>query len=160
MHIERHARDARGTAPGVGATGDDAMLAAELESMGRPAEVEEIRVRPAWQLTFAILAALAAAGTVLSAIAPPAGAVILLLTAAAMYGDLAAGFHTFRLFFPRRDHRQRHVDGAARVAGRARDPDRPSRLWAHGPALRAALALATAPARDSDQPAPLPLLDA
>jgi Peptidase family M28 len=78
------------------------MLAAELESMGRPAEVEEIKVRPAWQLTFAIFAALAAAGTVLSSIAPPAGAVILLLTAAAMYGDLAAGFHTFRLFFPRR----------------------------------------------------------
>ncbi|MGH2400904.1 MAG: hypothetical protein ACRDF6_13795, partial [bacterium] len=62
------------------------MLAAELESMGRHAEVEEIKVRPAWQLTFAIFAALAAAGTVLSAIAPPAGAVILLLTAAAMYG--------------------------------------------------------------------------
>ena len=79
-----------------------AMLAAELESMGRPADVEEIRVRPAWQLTFAIFAGLAAAGTVLSSIAPPAGAVILLLTAAAMYGDLAAGFHTFRLFFPRR----------------------------------------------------------
>jgi hypothetical protein len=78
------------------------MLAAELESMGRHAEVEEIRVRPAWQLTFAIFAGLAAAGTVLSAIAPPAGTVILLLTAAAMYGDLAAGFHTFRLFFPRR----------------------------------------------------------
>jgi hypothetical protein len=79
-----------------------AMLAAELESMGRRTEVEEIRVRPAWHLTFAILAALAAAGTVLSTVVPPAGAVILLLTAAAIYGDLAVGFHTFRLFTPRR----------------------------------------------------------
>ncbi|MGH2978167.1 MAG: hypothetical protein ACRDLQ_00840, partial [Solirubrobacterales bacterium] len=72
------------------------MLAAELESMGRRADLEPIRVRPAWHLTFAIFAALAAAGTVLSTIAAPAGAAILLLTAAAMYGDLAAGFHTLR----------------------------------------------------------------
>ena len=78
------------------------MLAAELESMGRRAEVEQIRVRPAWHLTFAMFAALAAVGTVLSTIAPPAGAVILLLTAAAMYGDLGVGFHTLRLLTPRR----------------------------------------------------------
>ena len=32
-----------------------AMIAAELESMGRRVEVEEIRVRPAWHLTFAML---------------------------------------------------------------------------------------------------------
>ena len=79
-----------------------AMLAAELESMGRRAEVEEVRVRPAWQLTFALFAALAAAGTVLSTISAPAGVVLLLLTAAATYGDLATGFHTLRLLFPRR----------------------------------------------------------
>ena len=88
--------------------------------MGRRAEVEEIRVRPAWHLTFAMLAALAAGGTVLSAIAPPAGAVLLLITAAAMYGDLAAGFHSFRLFTPRRTTRnvtsaERHESPAARV---------------------------------------------
>jgi len=96
------------------------MLAAELESMGRRVEVEEIRVRPAWHLTFAMLAALAAGGTVLSAIAPPAGAVLLLITAAAIYGDLAAGFHSFRLFTPRRTTRnvtsaERHESPAARV---------------------------------------------
>jgi hypothetical protein len=79
-----------------------AMLAAELESMGRRAEVEELRVRPAWHLTFAVFALLAAGGTVLSAVSAPAGAVVLLLVAAAMYGDLAAGFHTLRLFTPRR----------------------------------------------------------
>src|SRR4051812_37416971 len=79
-----------------------AMIAAELESMGRRVEVEPIRVRPAWHLTFAMLTALAAAGTLLSTIAAPAGAVILLVTAAAMYGDLAVGFHTFRLVTPRR----------------------------------------------------------
>jgi hypothetical protein len=78
------------------------MLAAELESMGRSAEVEEVRVRPAWHLTFAILAALAAAGTVVSTISGPAGALILLVAAAAMYGDLAIGFHTFRLVTPPR----------------------------------------------------------
>ena len=78
------------------------MLAAELESMGRRPEVEEVRVRPAWHLTFALLAALAAAGTVISTILAPAGAVILLIAAACMYGDLAVGFHTFRLITPRR----------------------------------------------------------
>jgi hypothetical protein len=96
------------------------MLAAELESMGRQAAVEPIRVRPAWHLTFAVFAALAAGGTVLSTIAAPAGAVILLLTAAAMYGDLAVGFHTLRLFTPRRatsniTSRERRESPAARV---------------------------------------------
>ena len=96
------------------------MLVAELESMGRQPEVEPIRVRPAWHLTFAIFAALAAAGTVMSTIAAPAGAVILLLTAAAMYGDLALGFHTLRLFTPRRatsniTSRERREAPAARV---------------------------------------------
>jgi hypothetical protein len=79
-----------------------AMLAAELESMGRHAEVEEVRIRPAWQLTFALFAALAAAGTVLSTVSAPAGVVVLLLTAAATYGDLTTGFHTLRLLFGRR----------------------------------------------------------
>jgi hypothetical protein len=78
------------------------MVAAELESMGRRAEIEEIRVRPAWHLTFAAFSALAAAGTVVSTFSAPAGAVVMLLTAAAMYGDLAVGFHTLRLFTPRR----------------------------------------------------------
>jgi hypothetical protein len=100
--IERLATPA-GRLPGSEQDGrTTAMLAAELESMGRRAEVEPVRVRPAWHLTFAIFAALAAAGTVLSTIAAPAGAVVLLLTAAAMYGDLAVGFHTLRLLTPRR----------------------------------------------------------
>ena len=60
-----------------------------------------------------MLAALAAGATVLSAIAPPAGAVLLLITAAAMYGDLAAGFHSFRLFTPRRT--TRNVTSAERL---------------------------------------------
>jgi peptidase M28-like protein len=97
-----------------------AMIAAELESMGRRMEVEPIRVRPAWHLTFAMLAALAAAGTLLSTIAAPAGAVVLLLAAAAMYGDLAVGFHTFRLVtLPRRTSNvssmERRESPAARV---------------------------------------------
>jgi hypothetical protein len=97
-----------------------AMLAAELESMGRGAEVEEIRVRPAWHLTFAAFALLAAGGTVLSTISAPAGAVLLLLTAAAMFGDLATGFHTLRLVTPRRrtanvNSPERRESPAARV---------------------------------------------
>ena len=77
-------------------------------------------MRPAWHLTFAIFAALAAVGTVLSTIAPPAGAVILLVAAAAMYGDLAAGFHTFRLVTPPRhtsnvSSMERRESPAARV---------------------------------------------
>ncbi len=128
------------------------MLAAELESMGRPAEVEEISVRPAWQLTFAIFAGLAAAGTVLSSIVPPAGAVILLLTAAAMYGDLAAGFHTFRLFFPRRTtgnviSTERRERPAARVILTAHhDSGRTGLLYAlRVPSLRRRRATLTSP---------------
>ena len=81
----------------------------------------------------------------LSSIAPPAGAVILLLTAAAMYGDLAAGFHTFRLFFPRRTTGnvisiERRERPAARVILTAHhDSGRTGLLYA------AALALAKAP---------------
>ena len=90
-----------------------AMLAAELESMGRRPEIEEIRVRPAWHLSFAMLAALAAGGTVLSTISAPAGAVLLLVTAAAMYGDLVTSFHTLRLATPRR--RTANVSAAERL---------------------------------------------
>jgi hypothetical protein len=129
-----------------------AMLAAELESMGRHADVEEIRVRPFWQLTFAIFAGLAAAGTVLSSIAPPAGAVILLLTAAAMYGDLAAGFHTLRLFFPRRTtgnviSTERRERPAARVILTAHhDSGRTGLLYAlRVPSLRRRRATLTSP---------------
>ena len=90
-----------------------AMLAAELESMGCRPEVEEIRVRPAWHLTFALFAALAAGGTVLSTVSAPAGALLLLVTAAAMYGDLATGFHTLRLLTPPR--RTANVSSAERL---------------------------------------------
>ena len=118
-------------------------------------------MRPGWHLTFAMLAALAAGGTVLSAIAPPAGAVLLLITAAAMYGDLAAGFHTLQAVHPPPDHPQRDVGRAARVAGRARDPDRPPRHRAHGPAVRDPVAAPGAPAAPGhvDEPSALPLLD-
>jgi len=96
------------------------MLAAELESMGRRAEAEEIRVRPAWHLTFAAFALAAAGGTVLSTVSAPAGALLLLVTAAAMYGDLATAFHTVRLATPRRrtanvSSPERHESPAARV---------------------------------------------
>lgn len=78
------------------------ILRGELESMGRRADADEVRVRPAWHLTYAMFAALAAAGTVVSTQVPPAGAVILFFVSLATYGDLAAGFHTLRLVTPRR----------------------------------------------------------
>jgi peptidase M28-like protein len=103
IHIIERLAAAGGRLPG--SEGDRravAMLNAELESMGRRTDLEEIRVRPAWHLTFAVFAALAAAGTVLSTQVPPAGAVLLFLVGLAMYGDLAVGFYTLRLFTPRR----------------------------------------------------------
>ena len=61
---------------------------------------------------------------------------------------------------PAPDHPQRDVGRAARVTGRARDPDRPSRHRAHGPAVRDPMAPPGAPAATGhlDEPAAFPLL--
>jgi len=131
------------------------MVGAELESMGRRAEAEEIRVRPAWFLTFGFLAVLAAAGTVLSTVSAPAGAVVLLIAAAALYGDLAAGFYSFRLCTPRRTtanvtSRERRESPAARVILTAHhDSGRTGLLYAlprlRGPVRRRRATLTSAP---------------
>jgi hypothetical protein len=69
------------------------LIADELEQMGREVEAEQIKVRPAYHLTLAFLAAVAIAGTVLSATSsPPLGVLLLLLSSAAMYGDLTSRF--------------------------------------------------------------------
>lgn len=72
-------------------------IAQELEEMGREANVEPIKVRPAYHITLALLAAIAIAGNVVSATAsPPLGVVLLLIASAAMYGDLTSRFLPFR----------------------------------------------------------------
>jgi peptidase M28-like protein len=78
-------------------------LARELEAMGRTVELEPIKVRPAYHITLALLAALAVAGNVLSATSsPPLGVVLLLVAAAAIYGDLTTRFLAARWLTSRR----------------------------------------------------------
>jgi hypothetical protein len=77
-------------------------LVGELEGMGREARLEQIKVRPAYHITLALLAALAVAGSVLSVGSPPLGVVLLLLAAAAMYGDLTTRFQLLRWLTSRR----------------------------------------------------------
>jgi hypothetical protein len=96
-------------------------IAHELRSSGRDAEIEPIRVRPAYALAHALHMALAVAGNVISVYSPPLGVAILLLAGVSMYGDLTARFHLARLLFPRR--RSQVVTSPG---GR---PDAPARLY-------------------------------
>src|SRR6266550_1165107 len=73
------------------AEGDDPTidyLAGELRGTGREVSVERIRVRPAFHIALALLAAIAVVGSVVSVSSPPLGVVILLIVAIAIYGDL------------------------------------------------------------------------
>jgi Peptidase family M28 len=81
-------------------------ISEQLRQMGREARVEEIRVRPAYHVTLALLAAIAIAGNVLSSTSsPPLGVALLLIASAAMYGDLTSRFSPFRLLTARRQTR-------------------------------------------------------
>jgi hypothetical protein len=89
--------------PGTSAEGHAAdHLSRRLEELGREADVERTRIRPAYHLTHALHALLAVAGTVLSARIPVLGAGILLLVAISMFGDLTGRFYLLRLVMPRR----------------------------------------------------------
>jgi hypothetical protein len=108
----------------------------ELHAYGRPADIEEIRVRPAWHLTHALHALLAVAGTLVSSTASaPLGMLILLLAAVSTYGDLTSRFYIARFMMPRR--RTHNVHSAqARPGSRARviltanhDAPRTGLLW-------------------------------
>jgi hypothetical protein len=126
-------------------------LAAELRRIGRQSEVERIRVRPAYHIALALLAALAVVGSVVSVSSPPLGVVILLLASVAMYADLTGRLSPVRYLTSPRDtanvtsrgplpdarHRvvlTAHHDAAqggllyARRAGRRRRPSPLSRL--------------------------------
>ena len=111
-------------------------ISSELHAYGRPADLEEIRVRPAWQLTHALHAALAVAGTLISSTASePLGMLILLLAAVSTYGDLTARFYIARFLMPRRTTRnvtsaERRPDSGARVVLTANhDAPRNGLLW-------------------------------
>ncbi len=111
-------------------------IASELRAYGRPADLEEIRVRPAWHLTHALHAALAVAGTLISSTASePFGMLLLLLAAVSTYGDLTARFYIGRFLMPRRRTRnvtsaQPRSDSTARVILTANhDAPRSGLLW-------------------------------
>jgi Peptidase family M28 len=123
----------------------------ELRRWGREVEVDRIRVRPAYQIALAILAALAVVGSVVSVGSPPLGVLILLIVSAAIYADLTGRFSPVRYLtspretanvwspgrLPEAAHRVvlvAHHDAArggllyARRAGRRRRPSPLSRL--------------------------------
>ena len=112
------------------------LISSELHAYGRSTDLEEIRVRPAWQLTNALHAALAAGGTLLSSTtSEPLGMLILLLVAVSTYGDLTARFYILRFLMPRRrthnvTSAQPRPDSAARVILTANhDAPRSGLLW-------------------------------
>ena len=111
-------------------------ISSELHAYGRPADLEEIRVRPAWHLTHAIHAALAVAGTLISSTSSEAlGMLILLLAGVSAYGDLTGRFYIVRFLMPRRRTRNvtsahRREDSTARVVVTANhDAPRSGLLW-------------------------------
>jgi peptidase M28-like protein len=112
-------------------------IASELHAYGRSADVEEIRVRPAWHLTHALHALLAVGGTLLSSTASaPLGMLVLLLVAVSTYGDLTGRFYIFRWLMPRRRTHNVHSayswpESRARVILTANhDSPRTGLLWA------------------------------
>jgi hypothetical protein len=136
-----------GRGPGTEAERDAAeYLAGELRRMGREADVEPIRVRPAYHLTLALHAALGILGSVVAVNKPALGIVILLPVAVSMYGDLTGRFHLLRLLTPRRTSQN--------VTSPGSHPDAPARLvlTAHYDAARSGVIFARA-----RRPAPRPL---
>ena len=111
-------------------------ISSELHAYGRPADLEEIRVRPAWQLTHALHAALAVGATLISSTASePLGMLLLLLVAVSTYGDLTGRFYILRFLMPRRRTRnvtsaQTRANSGARVILTANhDTPRSGLLW-------------------------------
>jgi hypothetical protein len=108
-------------------------LVGELEELGSDAELEQIRVRPAYHVTHALHAALAVIGAVVSVRVPALGVAILLLVGISMYGDLTTRFYLLRRLMPAaRSHN---------VTSRGNRPDAPARvvLTAHYDAARSGL---------------------
>ncbi len=111
-------------------------IAGELRAYGRTADLDEIRVRPAWHMTHALHALLAVAGTLLSSTtSPPLGVVILLLVAVSTYGDITGRFYIARFLMPRRrtvnvhSAQPRPGSGARVILTANHDAPRTGLLW-------------------------------
>jgi hypothetical protein len=126
-----------GRAPGTVAENEAAgYLADQLRQMGRQAEVEAIRVRPAYHLTHALHCVLAVVGSIFAVNTPALGILILLVVATSMFGDLTGRFHLLRLLTPRR--------GSQNVTSPGGNPDAPAKLvlTAHYDAARSGVIFA------------------
>ena len=77
-------------------------LKGRLEELGRETELEPIYVRPNFPVTYAVLALLAVAGSVVAIASPLTGAVLVLVAAVCTFGDLTGLFLVFRVLTPRR----------------------------------------------------------
>lgn len=123
-------------------------LAGELRRWGREARVEGIRVRPAYQLALALLAALAVAGSVVSVATPALGVAILLIASIAIYADLTGRTSPTRFLTSPRD--------TANVTSPGHLPDARNRvvLIAHHDAARGGLLFARRAGRRR-RPSPL-----
>jgi hypothetical protein len=103
MDTIRHLASLKGRWPGSEGEREGAeYVAARVRELGRKATLEPIAVRPSYALTYALHAALAVVGSVVSVYSPPIGVVILLLVSLSMFGDLTARFHLLRRLVPRR----------------------------------------------------------
>jgi Peptidase family M28 len=79
-----------------------AYLKKRLEGLGREAEVESVDAWPAWPLTYAILAAAAVVGSVLSVSVPALGAALALVAALLTFLDAGVLLPTVRRLLGRR----------------------------------------------------------
>ena len=77
-------------------------LEAQLEALGREAEVEPISIYPNWPVTHAIHAVLVIVGSVLSVDAPLLGLIVVLVAAISAFGDLTGTFYLVRRLTGRR----------------------------------------------------------
>jgi Peptidase family M28 len=111
-----------------------AHLQGRLEQLGREAELEPIDVWPGWPLAYAVLAALAVVGSVLSVSVPLAGAALALLAALLTFLDAGVLLPTVRRALGRR---------ASQNVVSWGDRDKPGQLilFAHYDAGRGGLAL-------------------
>src|SRR5690242_19358605 len=73
-------------------------LVERLRALGRDAELEPTRVRPAWPVTHVIHAVLGIAGSLLSVSQPAIGLGLALLAGVSTFGDLTGSFFLFRRF--------------------------------------------------------------
>lgn len=71
-------------------------LVERLRSLGRDAELEPTRVRPAWPVAHTIHAVLGVAGSVVSVSHPLIGVVLVLVAAVSTFGDLTGSFFLAR----------------------------------------------------------------